>query len=527
MKLALPTSTPVSTRVWSPQQEEIFREIEKGSANLLIEAVAGSGKTTTLVEACGRAAGTVAFCAYNKAIAEEIKVRVRGHPHVTAGTFHSFGFAAWRGHCGGMKMKVDGNKVQDICELLNVPWNLRGTVKQLVAYLKQGIVDPRETERFQQAADEIIDFRDLAAELSDKQIPELVRFARGVLAASNTMALPSDNGIVIDFEDMMYMPLLMNARFPQFDFVFVDEAQDSNHARRITATRMLKPHGRIVAVGDRHQAIYGFTGADSDAMDLIKEHHACKELPLTVTYRCATEIVQRARTLVSHITARDGAPAGFVRTVDEDVFWRGDLPDEPDRADPPAEWERLSKTDAILCRNTRPLISLAFELIRRDIPCHVEGREIGQGLIAIVRKNADDWTRVPDIRDNVRDYMEREVQKLLSKQREVQAAQIEDKCETIFVILSNLKETDTLASVVRKIQSLFGDTEAGRPSPNLTLSTIHKSKGREWERVFFWGRNRYCPSKYARAPWQLEQERNLEYVAITRAKYELVEVELL
>jgi superfamily I DNA/RNA helicase len=55
------------------------------------------------------------------------------------------------------------------------------------------------------------------------------------------------------------------------------------------------------------------------------------------------------------------------------------------------------------------------------------------------------------------------------------------------------------------------------------LSTIHKAKGLENDRIFF-----LCPelipSKYATQPWQYEQEANLKYVAITRAKQELIYV---
>jgi superfamily I DNA/RNA helicase len=58
----------------------------------------------------------------------------------------------------------------------------------------------------------------------------------------------------------------------------------------------------------------------------------------------------------------------------------------------------------------------------------------------------------------------------------------------------------------------------------LTLSSIHKSKGREWRRVFWLGMAAFQPSKYARKDWQIVQERNLQYVAGTRAMAELVHV---
>ena len=56
----------------------------------------------------------------------------------------------------------------------------------------------------------------------------------------------------------------------------------------------------------------------------------------------------------------------------------------------------------------------------------------------------------------------------------------------------------------------------------LTLSTIHKSKGREWRRVFWLDRAGTCPSRWARQAWQQQQERNLQYVAATCAMQRIV-----
>ena len=68
---------------WSPQQERVFgwAENEKGSA--IVNAVAGAGKTTTLVELVRRLKGYVAFAAYNKAIAVEIGARLEGKVDAT------------------------------------------------------------------------------------------------------------------------------------------------------------------------------------------------------------------------------------------------------------------------------------------------------------------------------------------------------------------------------------------------------------------------------------------------------------
>ena len=83
------------------------------------------------------------------------------------------------------------------------------------------------------------------------------------------------------------------------------------------------------------------------------------------------------------------------------------------------------------------------------------------------------------------------------------------------------KEIETLR---QDILSLFADTPEGQKSPTVTLLTAHKSKGREWHRVLWWGKSAYQPSKYARQEWQQGQERNLMYVAATRAQHTLLHV---
>jgi DNA helicase-2/ATP-dependent DNA helicase PcrA len=80
---------------------------------------------------------------------------------------------------------------------------------------------------------------------------------------------------------------------------------------------------------------------------------------------------------------------------------------------------------------------------------------------------------------------------------------------------------DTTRRLVQKVEMLFGQDNR---QDVLRLCTIHRSKGREWERVFLIGRNQYQPSRYAETEEEKAQEDNLVYVAITRVKKELVEV---
>jgi DNA helicase-2/ATP-dependent DNA helicase PcrA len=502
----------------SPQQADIFRAIEQPGPSLIIEAVAGAGKTTTLIEGVARMKGRVAFTAFNKKIVTEIERKLgaigvdtsfRGDVGVS--TFHAFGLKALKG--SGLTPRVDGEKVWNILEEgTGIHEKYNPVIARLVSLGKQYGVGVSEGDWVRPSLPaisyELIDHFDLLDDLGlsveDTVVEEIVGAAYRVLAQSCEMA-----NDIIDFDDMIYLPLLRDAYIPQSDWVLVDEAQDTNPTRRIMARRMLSPKGRLVAVGDPHQAIYGFTGANADSLDLIATDFQCVRLPLTITYRCPKKVVALARTWVSHITAADTAPEGEVVVIGDDKFYKMLASEVPTET-------------AVLCRNTRPLVSAAYELIQRYIPCHVEGRDIGIGLLKLV----DRWRGLPlkTMRDRLDDYASAEIARLESKNKRMKAAALTDKVETINVLLSMLDANATFRDFERQVLDLFGDTPEDRKGRGITLSTIHKAKGREWDTVYLYHRDKLMPSQYAKQDWELGQELNLCYVAVTRAKKKLVEV---
>jgi len=482
----------------SPQQSAVVEFVRNGRGSAFVEAVAGAGKTTTLIEALRETEGSVAFTAYNKAIAKEIETKAGAlnlGNRVRVGTVHSFGFSAWRRVAP--KVQVDARKKTDaMITELKIPSDLQGFTPKLVSLAKQ-----RGVGLFGEIADtrpwfDIIEHFDMAYDLED---PSLV--GEGVEFAQKGLQWHIDRAHdIIDFDDMVYLPIVTGCRMWENDWVFVDEAQDTNPARRALCRKMLRKNGRSLWVGDRHQAIYGFTGADSDSVEQIIRDFNCTSLPLTITFRCPKAVVAAAQTVVSHIEAHESAPEGIVRNIEATSIAS----------------EGLTAFDAILCRKTAPLVELAYQLIRKSIPCHVEGKDIGVGLLKLVNRfSARD---LDQLRGKLEIFEEREVAKLISKGKETQAEALQDRVATVMVLMENCQSVRDLTT---KIGAMFldGDKEA---KPTLTLATVHKSKGREWTRVFILGRNCWMPSPWARQAWQLEQEDNLIYVAYTRAKHELV-----
>lgn len=505
MSVAL-AAPAVAIKRWSPQQAAVIDWTKHGTGSAFVEAVAGAGKTTTLIGALIETRGTVDFTAYNKKIADEIKAKVAKldlGKRIQVGTFHSFGFAAWRKVHPAVKAGPDAarDKADRTARHLEIPVAVRSLVEKLVSLAKQrgmGLLGSIDDRSLYYA---IVDHFDLAYEVEDPaHIEDGIDLAIRALHFHREIAHE-----IIDFDDMIWLPVITGVKVWQNDWILVDEAQDTNPARRALARKMLKPNGRAMFVGDRAQAIYGFTGADNDAIEQIIRDFRCTTLPLTTTFRCPKAVVEKAREIVAHIEAHATAPEGKVTEMDEADLIKI------------AEAKTFHATnDAILCRNTKPLVSLAYQLIRRGVACHVEGKDIGVGLL----KLANRWQvrDLDELRDRLDLFRERETEKLIAKGRETQAEALHDKIDTLLVIMEQCQTLDDLRG---KIASMFMDGEH-EAKPTLTLSTVHKAKGREWPRVFVLGRNVYMPSKYARQEWQMTQEDNLIYVAYTRAMEELV-----
>jgi ATP-dependent exoDNAse (exonuclease V) beta subunit len=152
-----------------------------------------------------------------------------------------------------------------------------------------------------------IDFDEASA---DGGVEQGITMAREVLTLNNSML------DMIDFDDMLYFAYIMNAPLMKYTHVFIDEAQDTNLIQRRLLARLLRHTSRLIAVGDPSQAIYGFRGADSEAMNNIAEEFNCARFPLSISYRCPRKVIELAQRIVPTIEARDNAPDGTVKKLD-------------------------------------------------------------------------------------------------------------------------------------------------------------------------------------------------------------------
>jgi len=461
---------------FSKYQEEIFKWCEAPEGSLMVKAAAGSGKTTTIVEAYKRLPkfSKVLFLAFNKKIAEELKSR-----GVPASTLNAFGNQQCKRNIP--KLKFNQYKIWDVAKILGVPKQQVFHIQRLVDLAKSYLlpVDITGSEMFQLA-------EDFGIEIKNEET-----YVNAVRCFTESFAIENYG---IDFTDQISMPFYRRMTVEKFDYVIVDEAQDLAPNKLELVKCAVNAH--LICVGDPFQAIYGFCGADSESMDKIEKEFKPKVLGLPITYRCKRLIVAECHEQgVGPVEFESGhTEDGIVERINYDSFV-----------------ERVAAKNYVLCRTTAPLVKECFSFIKRGIRAQVVGRDIGKKLEEFLDKVADGTNDIIAFAERLDSYRVSEGQRLRKINRENQADELDDKVECINVFCEGATD---VAEVKGRISKIFDDNV----DPfGIVLSTIHKAKGLESEVVFI------LPHRARKAGTikQQQEESNLRYVAITRAKSEL------
>jgi DNA helicase-2/ATP-dependent DNA helicase PcrA len=467
---------------YSKYQENIFSAIKDTDKSYVIEAVAGSGKTSTIIKSLEYVSSfsKAMFIAFNKSIVRELNGKLP--EHVPASTWHSLGFKNIIRTFG--KVKVDESKTYNIFKSLKGEYGTWAGINRLVSLAKaEGEENPNFSEIFN----------------SYGIVIEADKINYSFLMADRIFKESLKDTQTVDFDDM----LLFNAvgyinSFETFTHLFVDEGQDTNNAQIKMLLSSLGDTGRAIVVGDRKQSIYRFRGADSLAMDRILTEINGENLPLSICYRCGKKIVNLAKTLVPQIEPFEESPEGAVYYIDTE--------------------ELLTITtngDMILCRTNAPLVSTCLQLIGQGKKATVRGRDIGKNLRVLIKKTKEKYTLINDLSDlllYLSTYVREESFKLSAMERHQAIATLNDQKETIYALSTGCDTEDDLYS---RMDSIFSD----HITP-IILSSIHRAKGLEADRVFII-KPELLPHPAAKTPEEIKEENNIKYVAITRAKSSL------
>jgi ATP-dependent DNA helicase UvrD/PcrA len=462
---------------WSPLQEAIF-EAMKRPGNILIQAGAGCAKTTTNIEATKHAAGSSIFLAFNKAIAEDIR---RKGPKGDVKTLNALGHSIMLEN--RPRAKLNARKMQEIVKKIMGETGEQKeygyTLSRVCGLAKNCAFGIGETPTDAQAFIDLID-----AYAFDIPFDRLSDFAHVCHEAFEQSRLDETQ---FDFDDQLWTPVYNGWKFPFYNNTFVDECQDLSPIQHWMLRYMVLngEGGRIIAVGDRHQAIYGFRGASHSSMDDLKTMFDMKELPLSVSYRCAQRVVEEARQFFPELQWRDGAPQGEILWADSDP--------------------RTFTRHMIVCRTNAPLFRAILAHVRAKEPCQVLSNFL-DSFQSFIRGFKATYTS--DLMAKLDRWFEREREAALAKGKRGKLAGLYDRYETVKLLSGEFKFVSDMVEMVRGL---------GESTRGPIFATIHKSKGLEHEDVYIL-RPELLGGFGDLTEEQKQQEDNLHYVAITRAK---------
>lgn len=468
------------THTPTPEQAAIILAAQETTDNLMVSALAGAAKTSTLqMIAKALPNKRILAIAFNKSIATEMADRLPGNAE--ARTLNSIGHRAWAEKLGGKRLTLKSNKMGDILkaavdvlppreksEAYDNFANLNKYVRHAKAY---GYI-PDGTQAGQKFAlrgdDEF--FGD-AALFWEEPTGDEIDLIKTTVSYSIEQALAG----TIDFDDQIYMPTLWRAGFYTAPLILVDEVQDLSALNHAMLKQMVTR--RLIAVGDRCQAIYGFRGAHASSMDVLKDEFSMVELGLSVSFRCPVKVVEAARWRAPHMKYPDWAKEGTVTALQS---WSvSDMQDG----------------DAIICRNNAPLFRMALRLLANGQYPQIIGNDIGKSLIKTLRKFGQDDLGKADVEAKLEAYHKRKLARVKNEDR------LSDEIECLRVFIEAGENLGAMIAYAEHIMNAAG---------RIKLMTGHKSKGLEFDRVWFLDQDLIKLDH--------QQEQNLKYVIQTRSK---------
>ena len=469
----------MSTHTPTPEQAAIIEAAATTTDNLIVNALAGAAKTSTIIMMSEAVRIPSLALAFNKRIALELQERMPAH--VTCKTLNALGHAAV-GQMLGKRLNVKADKRR---------WLLR-------EYINNVADEKEKTDLFDA-------FQDLTRAISHGvacgYVPD--SYPRGpgkrlcdddeffstrldfepTRAEIDAIRTVSHEGIAealrgnIDFDDQIFISTLWPASFPAFPLVYVDEAQDLSLLQHKMLEKVARK--RLIAVGDPCQAIYGFRGAHEDSMARLASSRNMRELFLSVSFRLPTSVADHVRWRAPHIASPEWAKTGTVTTLSE---WSGD--DLPEAA-------------AIICRNNAPLFSCALRLLAEGKRPELIGNDLVTGLVKDMKRLSKDMTLE---QDDTLVLIDAWLAKAKRKSRNPGAVEDKAECMRLFV-----RASDTLGIAIARVEQI------SNMKGSIKLMTGHRSKGLEFPHVYFLDEHLINPERDPQA-------NNLRYVIATRAQ---------
>ena len=480
----------------SSYQLEIDNVYNSSNCNIIIEAGPGSGKSFTIL---GLLNQTQKFkkcilVAFNKSIKEELETKVPANVEVK--TIHGLAYSILRANVF-KRFKVTAYKNFVLGKKhLNLE-KLKPKDRDVYLFLVSKIIDLSRLNLCQNKAD----IEEICTQYNISTLNGEIDDAISLMKYLDKYNLSDQKEMMIDYTDMLWLTYSMvrPENFPRYNVVFCDELQDLNPLQKCIVENIINTtNGRFIGVGDKRQSIYSFMGANVQAFESFKNRPNTVTLPLSVTYRCSKAVTNKANEVFHGLESFENNCEGEVRD--------GKLTEVKDG-------------DFVICRNNMPLIESWIDIVKQGKKAHILGKDFGKSLLFLISKldtHKDFATGVTKI---LKDKEEELKKKGFAKP--TSNSNYQSLVEKLSIIKLLKDEFGSFEIMREKVEEIFTDDNK---SSGVVLSTIHKMKGLEADNVFFL-QSGLIPSKYAETVTEFYQEQCLMYVAVTRAKINLIYVD--
>lgn len=486
----------------SKYQTAIFDFVVHGCGNGVIRARAGSGKTASLIGAMKLVPKNkkCIFLAFNKSVKEEIEKKLVGYDNCTVKTLHGLGYSMISSYIKD-KPNVDEFKYNSF---------LRHNLNELST---AKIKDKKKITEYCDNIIQLLEFSRMNLAQSNREIENI----------ANEYSIPHENDEVnvviklmkwgkkhldtVDFTDLVWLPYELDIPPKQnkYDWIFNDEAQDYSVAYVKLFMRCFKRGTRFVSCGDEFQSINQFAGASEQAFNTMVSMPNTQVFDLPMSYRCDQEIIKEANRFVKDIIPRDDAGLGIIKHD--------------------SRLAEIKDDDLVLSRTNGALIKLYTRLIKLGKACYIKGSDDDKNkLLSVIErfrvgeelgKQFECDGLFPRLYDDMISERNKLVDGGMDMIDAINTQSVQSRYDTISSLTTIAAGCNNVTELINRINRIYSRSNTG-----ICLSTIHKAKGLEANNVHIICRS-VMPQKYAKTKSEIQQERNLIYVAITRAKHKL------
>ncbi|MGW1031785.1 ATP-dependent DNA helicase UvrD2 [Streptomyces antibioticus] len=548
----VPESADAVLEGLDPEQREVATALH---GPVCVLAGAGTGKTRAITHriAYGVRAGilqpsSVLAVTFTNRAAGEMRGRLRqlGAQGVQARTFHSAALRQlqyfWPKAIGGSLPRLVDRKIQlvaDAAAACRIRLD-RGELRDATA----------EIEWCKVTQTVPADYAAAAAEAGREAPRDPAEIAQLYAAYEN---LKRDRA-VIDFEDVLLLTVavLQDRRDiaeqvrAQYQHFVVDEYQDVSPLQQRLLELWLGERDSLCVVGDASQTIYSFTGATPDhLLDFRTRHPGATVVKLVRDYRSTPQVVHLANGLLSQ--ARGRAADHRLELISQ----RGPGPDPAytEYTDEPAEAEGAARRIRELLAAGVPAAEIAI-LFRTNAQSETYEQALADAGIPYQLRGAERFFDRPEVRKatvalrgaarfGANDTLLEDTVDLPSQVRAVLSGEgwtpqppagsgaVRERWESLAALVNLAQDFAaagpgaTLADLVAELDERANAQHAPTVQ-GVTLASLHSAKGLEWDVVFLVGvAEGMMPITYARTDEQIEEERRLLYVGVTRARERL------